>query len=119
LEGWTNVLYNNMDAVGSLGPILFFLTLVFFGGMFAMNLVLAVVWDAFVDSEAEIETDRINREARAWFDACLNPTETNGEETIMLEQLLKLDKFTFCNQVLCQSVSQSYTLTLTRASDPS
>ena len=46
LEGWTQVMYNYMDAGGFIAAI-YFPILVVIGGFFLLNLFLAVIMEAF------------------------------------------------------------------------
>jgi len=49
LEGWTLVMYNLMDANLSPMVVFYFTLLVLFGSFFLLNLILAVIMDAFDD----------------------------------------------------------------------
>ena len=47
LEGWTDIMFQCQDAVSPVSGTVFFVVLTLFGGFFALNLVLAVLEEAF------------------------------------------------------------------------
>ena len=51
MDSWTLIMYNLMDGSGNLDfmPIFFCVTLIIFGSYFLLNLVLAVIMQAFVN----------------------------------------------------------------------
>ena len=51
LESWVNIMYNYSDAGNSVIAMVFFITVVLMGGFFTLNLVLAIIVDAFDKSE--------------------------------------------------------------------
>lgn len=46
-EGWTDILYRCQDGEGSLVAVVFICSVVLFGGLILMNLVLAILWERF------------------------------------------------------------------------
>ena len=47
LEGWVDIMYNLMDSNITIVAALYFCLLVLFGSLFLLNLILAVIMDAF------------------------------------------------------------------------
>ena len=60
LEGWSIVMYNLMDANIAWMAIIFCISIVIIGSFFLLDIVLAIVWDAFMaikDQNAEEDDD--------------------------------------------------------------
>ncbi|KAG9350848.1 hypothetical protein JZ751_024737, partial [Albula glossodonta] len=81
MEGWTTVLYNTNDALGSTWNWLYFIPLIIIGSFFVLNLVLGVLSGEFAKERERVENRRafmklrrqqqIERELngyRAWID---------------------------------------------------
>lgn len=66
LEGWSDIMYNLMDASVPAVAIIFCCLIVVFGSFFLLNVVLAVIMEAFedVDKTAEIAETRKRKEYR-------------------------------------------------------
>ncbi|RUS88185.1 hypothetical protein EGW08_004082 [Elysia chlorotica] len=58
MEGWTNVLYNINDAVGSYYNQLYFIPLIILGSFFMLNLVLGVLSGEFAKEKERVENRR-------------------------------------------------------------
>lgn len=54
LEGWVDIAYLYMDAVGE-PVIFFFIVLILFGAMFVINLVVAVIYESYTSFAKEHE----------------------------------------------------------------
>ncbi|KAK3565568.1 hypothetical protein QTP86_012457 [Hemibagrus guttatus] len=91
MEGWTTVLYNTNDALGSLWNWLYFIPLIIIGSFFVLNLVLGVLSGEFAKERERVENRRafmklrrqqqIERELngyRAWID--------RAEEVMLAEE---------------------------------
>lgn len=67
LEGWTTIMYNIGDATQTWMAIMFCILLVIVGSFFLLNVVLAVIMDAFddVDKNHAIEEERQEKETIA------------------------------------------------------
>lgn len=50
MEGWTDIMYVHMDAVGDYSSV-YFLLLVLVGSFFLLNLILAVIMRSFVEND--------------------------------------------------------------------
>jgi len=62
LEGWVDVMYFTFDAAG-IRSVIYFLALVIFGALFVINLVVAVIYEAYMsERESKIEEEE-NEEA--------------------------------------------------------
>uniref|UniRef100_A0A4W5K393 Calcium voltage-gated channel subunit alpha1 E n=1 Tax=Hucho hucho TaxID=62062 RepID=A0A4W5K393_9TELE len=91
MEGWTAVLYNTNDALGSMWNWMYFIPLIIIGSFFVLNLVLGVLSGEFAKERERVENRRafmklrrqqqVERELngyRAWIDraeifsVCLN-----------------------------------------------
>ncbi len=57
LEGWTGMMYLMMDANMNVMAIVYFCLLTMFGSFFMLNLILAVIMDAF-DQVDELQTEK-------------------------------------------------------------
>lgn len=58
MEGWTNVMYNYMDASGPIAAV-YFPVLVILGSFFLLNLFLAVIMETFSEmNERQLEKDK-------------------------------------------------------------
>jgi hypothetical protein len=66
LEGWTVLMYNLMDSSQSWMAILFCVLLVVVGSFFLLNVILAVIMDAFdeVDRTSSIKENKIKQETK-------------------------------------------------------
>lgn len=53
MEGWTDVMYTQMDATGDAFAVIYFVSLVVLGSFFLLNLTLAVIWDNFSAHQAD------------------------------------------------------------------
>uniref|UniRef100_A0A8C4SBA8 Voltage-dependent R-type calcium channel subunit alpha-1E-like n=1 Tax=Erpetoichthys calabaricus TaxID=27687 RepID=A0A8C4SBA8_ERPCA len=95
MEGWTTVLYNTNDALGSTWNWLYFIPLIIIGSFFVLNLVLGVLSGEFAKERERVENRRafmklrrqqqIERELngyRAWIDRA-------GEQDKRLNALLR------------------------------
>lgn len=51
LEGWSDLMYEFMDGYNSWAPPLWFIILVLFGNYFLLNLMLAVIFTKFNESQ--------------------------------------------------------------------
>ncbi|KAM4629755.1 LOW QUALITY PROTEIN: voltage-dependent R-type calcium channel subunit alpha-1E [Polymixia lowei] len=91
MEGWTTVLYNTNDALGSTWNWLYFIPLIIIGSFFVLNLVLGVLSGEFAKERERVENRRafmklrrqqqIERELngyRAWID--------RAEEVMLAEE---------------------------------
>ncbi|XP_036411291.1 voltage-dependent R-type calcium channel subunit alpha-1E isoform X1 [Megalops cyprinoides] len=91
MEGWTNVLYNTNDALGSTWNWIYFIPLIIIGSFFVLNLVLGVLSGEFAKERERVENRRafmklrrqqqIERELngyRAWID--------RAEEVMLAEE---------------------------------
>ncbi|GFR95347.1 voltage-dependent L-type calcium channel subunit alpha, partial [Elysia marginata] len=58
MEGWTNVLYNTNDAMGSYFNQLYFIPLIILGSFFMLNLVLGVLSGEFAKEKERVENRR-------------------------------------------------------------
>lgn len=56
LEGWTDVMYNLQDAMGSGSEWVYFVSMVFFGAFFTMNLILGVLSGEFGKQKEKVES---------------------------------------------------------------
>ena len=56
LEGWSDLMYNLSDSSASWMAIFFCIIIVFIGSFFMLNVVLAVIMDAF----NEVEENKID-----------------------------------------------------------
>ncbi|KAH8044650.1 calcium ion channel [Aureococcus anophagefferens] len=74
LEGWSSTLYALMDALGP-AVVVYFVLLVLVGAFFVVNLIVAVIYQAYVTEEAGAETAAIH-ETKAHF--VLEPPEDAG-----------------------------------------
>merc|ERR1719191_2684233 len=48
-EGWVDIMYMIQDSKGWTGTTIYFLAVIIFGNFFLLNIMLAVVWDAYQD----------------------------------------------------------------------
>ncbi|XP_067270281.1 voltage-dependent R-type calcium channel subunit alpha-1E isoform X6 [Pseudorasbora parva] len=91
MEGWTTILYNTNDALGSTWNWLYFIPLIIIGSFFVLNLVLGVLSGEFAKERERVENRRafmklrrqqqIERELngyRAWID--------RAEEVMLAEE---------------------------------
>ncbi|KAJ8383336.1 hypothetical protein AAFF_G00221960 [Aldrovandia affinis] len=91
MEGWTTVLYNTNDALGSTWNWLYFIPLIIIGSFFVLNLVLGVLSGEFAKERERVENRRafvklrrqqqVERELngyRAWID--------RAEEVMLAEE---------------------------------
>lgn len=62
LEGWTTIMYNLSDASAPWMAILFCVLLVIIGSFFLLNVVLAVIMDAFDDVDKNSQTEDAKKE---------------------------------------------------------
>ncbi|KAM8934722.1 voltage-dependent N-type calcium channel subunit alpha-1B isoform 2-T2 [Pelodytes ibericus] len=58
MEGWTDILYNTNDAVGSMWNWLYFIPLIIVGSFFMLNLVLGVLSGEFAKERERVENRR-------------------------------------------------------------
>ena len=96
LEGWTTIMYNIGDATQTWMAITFCILLVIVGSFFLLNVVLAVIMDAFddVDKNHEIEEERQAKEMKSLkelyeiVDTDEEPPEDqrNPEELLIIDQ---------------------------------
>ena len=54
-------MYQANDAAGSLWPTLYFFLLIVFGAMFAINLIIAVIYDSYERKAQEVESKIIQQ----------------------------------------------------------
>uniref|UniRef100_A0A8C7GQ18 Voltage-dependent calcium channel type A subunit alpha-1 n=1 Tax=Oncorhynchus kisutch TaxID=8019 RepID=A0A8C7GQ18_ONCKI len=91
MEGWTAVLYNTNDALGSMWNWMYFIPLIIIGSFFVLNLVLGVLSGEFAKERERVENRRafmklrrqqqVERELngyRAWID--------RAEEVMLAEE---------------------------------
>jgi hypothetical protein len=66
LEGWTDIMYNLIDSSQGWMAILFCVLLVVVGSFFLLNVILAVIMDAFddIDKNSLINDSRKRKEIR-------------------------------------------------------
>uniref|UniRef100_A0A9J7X962 Calcium channel, voltage-dependent, R type, alpha 1E subunit a n=1 Tax=Cyprinus carpio carpio TaxID=630221 RepID=A0A9J7X962_CYPCA len=113
MEGWTAVLYNTNDALGSTWNWLYFIPLIIIGSFFVLNLVLGVLSGEFAKERERVENRRafmklrrqqqIERELngyRAWID--------RAEEVMLAEENKNsgpsaLDVVLFVHKYFCSS----------------
>jgi hypothetical protein len=58
MEGWTDVMYMVMDAYQGVVAGVYFVVLIMFGSFFLLNLLLAVIWEQFSESQKQDEEER-------------------------------------------------------------
>lgn len=76
LEGWSQTMYALMDALGP-AVVIYFVLLVLVGAFFVVNLIVAVIYQAYVTEEAGTEVSLVH-EVRAHFD--LDPADAARAE---------------------------------------
>ena len=94
LEGWTTIMYNIGDATQTWMAISFCVLLVIVGSFFLLNVVLAVIMDAFddVDKNHALEEERQAKETVALKelyeiqDTDGEPTDPRNEELVIIDQ---------------------------------
>ena len=52
-EGWTDIMYQLMDAYSPAFAACFFVLLIMFGSWFSMNLIFAVIWEQFTEAHEQ------------------------------------------------------------------
>ena len=52
-EGWTDIMYQLMDAYSPAFVSVYFVLLIMIGSWFSMNLVFAVIWEKFSEAHEE------------------------------------------------------------------
>uniref|UniRef100_A0A671PZG5 Voltage-dependent calcium channel type A subunit alpha-1 n=1 Tax=Sinocyclocheilus anshuiensis TaxID=1608454 RepID=A0A671PZG5_9TELE len=121
MEGWTAVLYNTNDALGSTWNWLYFIPLIIIGSFFVLNLVLGVLSGEFAKERERVENRRafmklrrqqqIERELngyRAWIDRAeevmlaeenknSGPSALDGKISINVDQVVLLVHKYFCS----------------------
>uniref|UniRef100_A0A8C2EU09 Calcium channel, voltage-dependent, R type, alpha 1E subunit a n=1 Tax=Cyprinus carpio TaxID=7962 RepID=A0A8C2EU09_CYPCA len=121
MEGWTAVLYNTNDALGSTWNWLYFIPLIIIGSFFVLNLVLGVLSGEFAKERERVENRRafmklrrqqqIERELngyRAWIDRAeevmlaeenknSGPSALDGKISINVDQVVLFVHKYFCS----------------------
>ncbi|KAA0159275.1 hypothetical protein FNF28_05910 [Cafeteria roenbergensis] len=58
MEGWTTIMYMVMDSYNGVVGGVYFVVLILFGSFFLLNLLLAVIWEQFSESQKQEEEDK-------------------------------------------------------------
>ena len=94
LDNWSNIMYNLADGYWSAGvPYIFCLLLIFFGNYFMLNFMLAVVFEAFLKTDAHCdkeEGDKLLKEKEQE-----NEVEKEKEEKLLKKESNPMGKSMF------------------------
>jgi len=61
MEGWSDIMYMVMDSYNGVVGGVYFVVLILFGSFFLLNLLLAVIWEQFSESQKQEEEDKAER----------------------------------------------------------
>jgi hypothetical protein len=89
LEGWTPIQYMIADAGFTSSSWVFPLLLIVFGSLFVLNLVLAVLYNNFMESSEEVARQNEKRAIESMFQAL----DENGDEWITADELMRIEEF--------------------------